>query len=265
MSLLIVVHDLTLACPEEQIVLCSQFMRIHLDENLIKLASLSQSVGSTTRDPGTLPDYTMDASHLGMGHSHRHPLVESSSDIAPPAQMISHVTPARSPSPHNATAAREDHKPHRRAAESSDDEMKIISVKPSESKISLDQSPQHIKTEAAPTIPGLSSDVIASTTLLVCASDHYYRGPIPVPFSECTTLEKLFETVATACDLEGERASKLHEVKVTYLWLDKKRHTMRKHQPFHWIYFIKHLRIAWERHSKDFEDYGCEIEVQAKV
>lgn len=157
----------------------------------------------------------------------------------------------------------------------SSSDLDITSEKPATTKSSF-QPVQEIKRlpafkpESSPlpqadTVSGLSPNAIAGTWLLVSASNRSDRAPAKVPFAQCTTLDRLFQTLVLECNLKDRAASELAEVSATYGWEEGKRHLIRKAKPLDWTCFLEDIRKAWKKHSASFEEDGCEISLMVHV
>lgn len=123
----------------------------------------------------------------------------------------------------------------------------------------------HEKTSTTKITTNLPTSAIAATTLLVSASNQPALAPVYVPFRKCTTHEKLFETLdflfetlITMCNLKNKAACDFNAVFVTYTW-NKKTQLIRRGSDDDWASFLRILETAWKKESGAFEEDGCEI------
>jgi len=118
---------------------------------------------------------------------------------------------------------------------------------------------------SASTTANLPSSAIAATTLLVSASNQPALAPVYVPFTKCTTHEKLFETLdslfetlVTTFNLKDKAACDFNAVSATYTW-NKKTQLILRGRDDDWASFLRILETAWKKESRVFEEDGCEI------
>ena len=116
----------------------------------------------------------------------------------------------------------------------------------------------------------LQAHILAGTILRVSLSNLPGDfAPVNVRLSKCPTLkqffdylEKLFETLADRCGLQGNGGSKIYCVSASYSWDKELADFIRRDEPDDWACMISNIQKAWSTSRELFDKEKCKVEIK---